>query len=530
MQKMMQKEARCTLVGILVSVFIVGVIIVFFFSTQYRNVLIQRKDKVVKIANEIDRHVNGRILSLKVLASGLITHNKLDAVKQYLDCGNGNLNLVGLGVYSVSGNLHIKTSNYSENLSETEKKNFAKVFAGEELIVNSKGDSKYGSNYVKYFVPIYNQYNNVDKILVAEESAVGISRSVEKVFTAQNDQYIYVVDNNGELIYHPQYGKVYGARYDGRKAKEIFNEDRVGTIVTNSLVGGYDKAYTYAAVENANWRVVMATPIYFLYWQVVSESSLQITVGILFFMLIGSIIRSRTLMWRHRQELEHERFDRLSCVNQLSAVFAHEIRNPLTCIKGFLQLIEKKIEQPVSPHYVTIMLDELQRIDSLINEFRSIAKPVQHYSLQVFNFTCMLQDIIILLESHAASKQITLNYSLQKDVFIKGNLSQIKQVVINLIKNAIEAEKFGGKINIELIIKNENVEFVVRDKGSGIPFDVLKNIGRPFYSTKNGGTGLGLSVCISIVQRHGGTIRLGSLAGYGTTVSMILPVVKATDV
>lgn len=523
LQKIMQREQRVSMIGLLLVVIFLLAIIFYYFSMQYHLNVNHRREQVIKIAHGLDRHVASRMLSLNVLARGLTDLRHVSEIKNHLQQANMILNLKGTGIYSLSGQLLVRTASFDGRDVNRNKKYFQNVISGQSIVSNRRDSSKFGADYIDYFVPVVDQFGEVNGILVAEEAVFNMARSIETLFAAQDEQYIYVVDRNGRFIYHPRYEKLYANLNDIQQGMKVFSQNRSGTVVTNSFVGGYDKAYIYTAVDNTNWRVVMATPVYHLYLAVLKQSLPEIFMMFLLFMLAGSVFRSRMLIHRHREEIENERFDRLSCVSQLSAVLAHEIRNPITCVKGYLQLIERKKDQAVSSQYIDIMLNELQRIEDLVNEFRSLAKPMRKPCQNYFNFTGMIQNIIMLMEGQALDKGVVLNYYLQRDIYINGDIAQLKQVIINLLKNAIEAEKSGGKVLVELAEENEWVVFSVKDTGKGMPQDVLKNIGRPFFTTKDGGTGLGLSVCFSIIQQHRGKIRIGSLAGFGTSIIVYLP-------
>lgn len=214
--------------------------------------------------------------------------------------------------------------------------------------------------------------------------------------------------------------------------------------------------------------------------------------------------------------------DKLSIVGQLAAGVAHEIRNPLTAIRGFAQLLQLGM---MKQEYISIMLSELDRIELIVNEFLLLAKP-QAVNYKERDVRSLLYDIIALLETQAIMNNIQIETEFQADVpLIKCEENQLKQVFINVLKNAIEAMPSGGKIMIEVSTHaSKGVLIRFTDQGAGIPEERIPRLGEPFYTTKEKGTGLGLMVSSKIIQEHQGQIRFISKLNHGTVVEIWLPV------
>lgn len=223
------------------------------------------------------------------------------------------------------------------------------------------------------------------------------------------------------------------------------------------------------------------------------------------------------------QKLTEEKLqqtEKLSVVGHLAAGIAHEIRNPLTAIKGFTQLINEES----SNQYIDVMLSELDRIEKIVSDLLILAKPEIKYFEQS-NLNSLILDIVSLLNTHAIMKNIEIETVFEeKAMAAECEPDKLKQVLINIIKNAIEASFNDGKIIIETRwADGENVLIKVSDNGAGIPNDRLPKLGEPFYSTKEKGTGLGLMICKRIIKNHNGTIRITSKVNKGTTVKIMLP-------
>ncbi|MCD9020520.1 ATP-binding protein [Cohnella silvisoli] len=213
--------------------------------------------------------------------------------------------------------------------------------------------------------------------------------------------------------------------------------------------------------------------------------------------------------------------EKLYVAGQLAAGIAHEIRNPLTSLKGFLQLIASGRKN--NSTYYDIMNAELDRIEDIVSELLMLSKP-QVYELTYQDMRVMMRDTVTLLETQAILHNIAIEAEYGTDpLWIYGVENQVKQVFINVIKNAIEAMIDGGAIRIKLNRESDGVYVRIHDEGPGIGEDQLAKIGQPFYTTKEKGTGLGLMVSYKIVDNHQGKIVVKSELGKGTIFEIMLP-------
>ncbi|MDR6998180.1 PAS domain S-box protein [Neobacillus niacini] len=213
--------------------------------------------------------------------------------------------------------------------------------------------------------------------------------------------------------------------------------------------------------------------------------------------------------------------ERLSVAGQLAAGIAHEVRNPLTAIKGFLQLLNVSQEQK---DYIDIIHSEIIRIEMILTELLVIAKP-QAMKTAKTNLRELIEGVKTLIDTQAIMTNVqieTIYSSPFQEIICDEN--QLKQVFINFLKNSIEAMPAGGKITIQTECMDEK-EIVIRciDTGSGIPPEHLKRIGEPFFTTKEKGTGLGLLVSKKIIENHHGRIQIDSDEN-GTSIAVILPI------
>lgn len=226
------------------------------------------------------------------------------------------------------------------------------------------------------------------------------------------------------------------------------------------------------------------------------------------------IIQDITELEMLRSELDN--VDRLSLVGQMAASITHEVRNPMAVVRGFLQLMQEKSPESLD-HYYRIVLEELDRANSIINDFLSLAQNriAEKEESQLHD---IIHELSPLLWADANLRGQSIEFMLAHDVpKLHLNSKEIKQVVLNLARNGMEAMNEKGVLTLETRLVGDTVELCVRDTGPGIPRVKKEKLFEPFFTTKAKGTGLGLSMCLSIVERHNGTITVESEEGQGTT-------------
>lgn len=237
------------------------------------------------------------------------------------------------------------------------------------------------------------------------------------------------------------------------------------------------------------------------------------------FYLSSARIKKQQMYYEQIQQTE-----RLKTTGQLAAAVAHEIRNPLTVVKGFLQLFENDVSlnEGMKKNF-SLMIDEINTAEQVISQFLTIAKPDKDKRMEIVDVAIVLQSVTDLLKSYGLLHDNQIELKVVEDCLIAVNVIEFKQLVINLIKNAIEASKVGDTVHVKTEkVKNE-VEIQITDQGSGMSEEVIKSLGTPFYSLKSKGTGLGLMICYNIVEKYNGTIQFISSIGKGTTVVVRFP-------
>lgn len=218
---------------------------------------------------------------------------------------------------------------------------------------------------------------------------------------------------------------------------------------------------------------------------------------------------SKNITEFRKLEKKMSRFERLNLIAQMAGGIGHEVRNPLTTIKGFLQILSEKEKYQDDIEYFKIMIEELDRANTILSEFLSLAKNRQA-NLTKYNINNIINSMYPLLAADALkqSKNLILDTGKIPDLLLDDK--EIRQLILNLVRNGLEAMEQGKNITIKTYTEKEEVILLIKDEGHGIPNKILDKIGTPFFTTKENGTGLGLSICFKIAEKHNARINVES--------------------
>ncbi|MEW9668380.1 HAMP domain-containing sensor histidine kinase [Ammoniphilus sp. 3BR4] len=230
-------------------------------------------------------------------------------------------------------------------------------------------------------------------------------------------------------------------------------------------------------------------------------------------------------------DLHHQK---ISLMGQMAAGMAHEIRNPLTSIKGFIhlmmeQLNKEYIDKDDLKFYLSVCEEQMESLESVVSSFLTLARnkgsqsPAEFYTLQ-----SVMERLNVLAQFYALEKSVSFSFTLpESEVWLHGSPSIMEQICLNIIRNAMDAVSLGGRgeVHIDAVHNKEQklIDLVFKDNGPGMSPDVLAKIWSPFFTTKETGTGLGLAISRKLTEDIGGTIRIHSTEGKGTEVTLTLP-------
>ncbi|HJV46031.1 MAG TPA: ATP-binding protein [Bacillota bacterium] len=214
--------------------------------------------------------------------------------------------------------------------------------------------------------------------------------------------------------------------------------------------------------------------------------------------------------------------EKLSMVGELAAGIAHEIRNPLTSLRGFVQMYKNEDIHGKNQLRNDVMLGEIDRINEIVSELLVLSKP-ENKTYRLGNIIEKLNHVVTLFEGQANLYNIRIKIEFNSDLPLIYCHGSLQQAFINILKNAIEAMPHGGEVLIKIIKIDTGIQISFTDQGYGISQNQLEKIFQPFFTTKETGTGLGLMVSKRIIQNHNGKMRIESKIGNGTTVEIVLP-------
>ena len=466
-------------------------------------------------------------------------------------------------------------------------------YSGESFVqkVNQGEDYQSDVYLTEYQLPVMDLaepvhfYNENDRILLAEVNLKEMWDLVDSSAVGNYGQ-AFVFDKNGRYIAHSDPRKVY--------FREIFQEREIRTDVKNNLDNqriyinreGVKMIAAYTVLPNLGWGVVIQQPLQEAF-AIAAKMKRQILLFVGISIVISSIIayiytrwivtpvnqlvsgidkfsggdlRYRipqlgadevsTLAERFNEMAEKltmlqeklKRSERLETISKMASVLSHEIRNPLNAMVVNMSVMEREFNR-TNPrtdklrHYLGIVASEIQRVDDLVNNFLLVARPPK-LDRKLVKIDQLIDDVIISQQAEALQTGIRINRQYNVSNFeILVDEKKIRQVLLNILINAIQAMPGGGSITIELDAIDDKKDddqltwtiIKFHDSGKGIPKEQLGQIFDFYYSTKSAGTGLGLSVAQQIIEEHGGRIEVKSKVETGSTFSIFLPKIKKND-
>ncbi|MEC3686670.1 PAS domain-containing protein [Bacillus velezensis] len=332
-----------------------------------------------------------------------------------------------------------------------------------------------------------------------------IQNSIDTIAVIHNDKWVFMNESGislfeaetyEDLIGKNVYDQLHPCDHDGVK-------QRIQNIINRKTESEIIKQSWFTFKNRLIYTEMVCIPTTFF-----GETAVQVIL--------------RDISERKQTEELMLKSEKLSIAGQLAAGIAHEIRNPLMAIKGFLQLMKPTMGE--NEHYFEIVFSELSRIELILSELLMLAKPQQNAVKERVNLKKIISEVTALLETQANLKGIFIKTDYEHDsMYINGDQNQLKQVFINLIKNAVESMPDGGTVHILMTEDEYSVNVTVKDEGDGIPENVLKRIGEPFLTTKEKGTGLGLMVTFNLIKNHQGAIQVDSKPDRGTAFHITFP-------
>jgi PAS domain S-box-containing protein len=340
---------------------------------------------------------------------------------------------------------------------------------------------------------------NLDIKFALDQSSIVAFTDARGIITSANDKFCEISKYNREELI----GKSHGILNSGYHSREFF-QNLWKTILTGNVWKG--EIRNKAKDGSLYWVDTTIVPF-------IDEKGKPYQ-----FLAIRNDITER----KRTEEILHQQ-DKLAAVGQLAAGVAHEIRNPLTSMKGYTEFLQLDEKDPERLEFLNIILDEIERVNMIVEDFMVLAKP-KAVELEEKNVIPVIKNVVSLLDFEARKRHVWLHLECEAEIIqIECDENRLKQVFLNFIKNGIEAMPNGGDLYVRTFIKDNNVQISIQDTGVGIPEDKLKKLGEPFFTTKKNGNGLGLMVSFKIIESHNGKVFIESEPNKGTTFNIFLP-------
>lgn len=242
--------------------------------------------------------------------------------------------------------------------------------------------------------------------------------------------------------------------------------------------------------------------------------------------MAASMDDARSRAVRSMDDLRAERLNEaLALARRLQSVgakVAHELKNPLAAIKGLVQLVERSASDDPSRERLGVVRSEVDRMEVILRDYLSFARPLEDLVPAPVDLGALGRDVAAVLAARAEAGGVSLVVQ-GEPVVVRADRRRLKEAFLNLLSNALEATPAGGSVRLEVAPDGDGATVVVRDTGRGIPPDHLDRLGQSYFTTREGGTGLGFVLARSAVTQHGGRLEVDSKVGVGTTITVRLP-------
>ncbi|MCC4040006.1 two-component system sensor histidine kinase AtoS [Escherichia coli] len=241
--------------------------------------------------------------------------------------------------------------------------------------------------------------------------------------------------------------------------------------------------------------------------------------------MIGALVIFSDLTARKETQRRMAQAERLATLGELMAGVAHEVRNPLTAIRGYVQILRQQTTDPIHQEYLSVVLKEIDSINKVIQQLLDFSRP-RHSQWQQVSLNALIEETLVLVQTAGVQARVDFISELDNELSsISADRELLKQVLLNILINAVQAISARGKIRIRTWQYSDSQQAIsIEDNGCGIDLSLQKKIFDPFFTTKASGTGLGLALSQRIINAHQGDIHVTSLPGYGATFTLILPI------
>ncbi|ASI76982.1 DUF3149 domain-containing protein [Bacillus pacificus] len=442
----------------------------------------------------LDHHLGEAISALEMLAKVVGTETgNINGMKEIVHDTDGNdAHFSGLYYATPEGIITIASEGDRPPVDVSDRKYIQNALQTKKTTVSSViTDRVLGHQAIMIASPIFNKQKELSGLLLASLRFDYISSSLNAI----KPQYHFEVTDKYNVVF--------------------LNDDN------NETSDAHSNMLT-TPLQRLDWKVsVSPLPIHqktLNQWVAIECIATLFLMSILFLLAQYMLLKRQTKLERQQNELQ-----KIELVGTFAASTAHEIRNPLTGIKGLVALLKEKYKAEQDQFYFSIIEQEIERINEIVSEFLILGKPTAIIE-QTYDVRTILNEVALIIQSEANLHNIVFHLHLpDRPVHIRCSKDHMKQVVLNITKNAIEAMTSGDTLTIFVTNNETHAQLQIIDTGKGIPKHIQKHLFHPFFTNKDTGTGLGLVICKRIIEMYNGHIFINSIENEGTTVHIEIP-------
>jgi len=533
----------------------------------------------LNIVNETYNYLNERISDVKLMSANSVVINpdsskeeKSVELKKFNDAKG---NYYGILYLDLEGNVIVDTSNKMIGDQLADRIWFKEALEGHEFLSDVYKTKAYSEPVIALSAPVHDVTGKMIGVVSPAFRLEGLWEMMEKKANEISDKYpvnFFMINQEGIMISKKDPHGVFkdSALEEMGLTKEKLMEasisDELYSAENGEKIYSIQPVHTIAQTEN-KWFVVVGAdkkqvfqPLNDLLTRYLTIYSIVfVSIILAVYLLTRTLVRPvqdlveatedfiegkefvvsdkssfeemeklhlaflRMMETIEDREKEIVRTEKLKYVGQLAAGVAHEIRNPLTTIKGFFQLLKSHDhDKTLIEKYSDVMLHEVDRVNVFVTQLLDLAKPHQ-LEWEKLDLKDFIDEIIDTYTSPIPSSHVKLINGLTQSVFVYSDKNRLRQVLLNVLNNSYEAIDGKGQIELRMTAVSQYVNVMIRDDGKGISSENLKNIGMPFYTTKPDGNGLGVATCIQIMEELKGKFQIESTYSEGTKVTLVIP-------
>lgn len=446
----------------------------------------------------LDHHIGEAISALEMLAMVVSTETEnLEGIQQILrDTDGTDQRFSGIYYANTDGLITVASEGLQAPINVADRDYIIEALQSKKTTVSSViTDRVLGHQAILLATPIFTKNKDISGLLLASLRFDYISSTLK----ALKPQYYFEIND--------QHGVTFLTSDNGKPT-----EQHIPMISTPLQKVNWTVSVSPLPISKTNLsQIVMVKCIVTLF-----------LMTILFLLIQYVLLKRQTRLERQQNEIQ-----KIELIGMFAASTAHEIRNPLTGIKGLITLLKEKHTQKQDQFYFSIIEQEIERINEITSEFLILGKPTAVIVKQ-YDIRDIVKEVSLIIQSEANLHNITFHWQLPNHLVpIRCSQDHLKQVILNITKNAIEAMSSGDTLTIRVTSTHQYAQLYIIDTGKGIPKHIQKQLFHPFFTNKDTGTGLGLVICKRIVDMYDGYITIDSKENKGTTVRIDLPLDSA---